>query len=106
VWVLGLRIDPLRLLVRNTRGFTGGWTMGPSAAWFYEGQLHLYRNWNWNLGGIARNLLLGGKVGFWGMENPQRGPGWGSGRAGDKCACRVENTCLCIQNYFCAVSVY
>jgi len=28
-----------RTLVRNTRGFTGGWTMGPSAAWFYEGQL-------------------------------------------------------------------
>jgi len=31
-------------LVRNTRGFTGGWTMGPSAAWFYEGQLCLHRN--------------------------------------------------------------
>jgi len=31
--------------VRNTRGFTGGWTMGPSAAWFYEGQLRLHRNW-------------------------------------------------------------
>jgi len=24
-------------LVRNTKGFTGGWTMGPSAAWFYKG---------------------------------------------------------------------
>jgi len=35
-------------LVRNTRGFSGGWTMGPSAAWFYEGQLRLHRNWNWN----------------------------------------------------------
>jgi len=35
-------------VVRNTRGFTGGWTMGPSAAWFYEGQLRLHRNWNWN----------------------------------------------------------
>jgi len=22
--------------------------MGPSAAWFYEGQLRLHRNWNWN----------------------------------------------------------
>jgi len=21
--------------------------MGPSAAWFYEGQLRLHRNWNW-----------------------------------------------------------
>jgi len=31
-------------LVRNTMGFTGGWTMGPSAAWFYEGQLHLHQN--------------------------------------------------------------
>jgi len=27
-------------------GYTGGWTMGPPAAWFYEGQLHLHRNWN------------------------------------------------------------
>jgi len=33
-------------LVRNTRGFTGGWTMGPSAAWFYEGQLRLHQNNN------------------------------------------------------------
>jgi len=32
-------------LVRNTRGFTGGWTMGPSVAWFYEGQLRPHRNW-------------------------------------------------------------
>jgi len=32
------------ILVRNTRGFTGKWTMGPSAAWFYEGQLRLHRN--------------------------------------------------------------
>jgi len=32
-------------LIRNIRGFTGGWTMGPSAAWFYEGQLRLH--WNW-----------------------------------------------------------
>jgi len=30
--------------IRNTRGFTGGWTMGPSMAWFYEGQLRLHRN--------------------------------------------------------------
>jgi len=35
------------ILVRNTRGFTGGWTMDPSVAWFYEGQLCLHRNWNW-----------------------------------------------------------
>jgi len=25
-------------MIRNTRGSTGGWTMGPSAAWFYEDQ--------------------------------------------------------------------
>jgi len=22
--------------------------MGPSMAWFYEGQLRLHQNWNWN----------------------------------------------------------
>jgi len=26
-------------------GFTRGWTMGPSASWFYEGQLRPHRNW-------------------------------------------------------------
>jgi len=26
-------------------GFTQGWTMGPSAAWFFKGQLRPHRNW-------------------------------------------------------------
>jgi len=48
-------------LVRNTRGFTRGWTMGPgpSAAWFYEGQLRLHQNWNYRLKPIfGRNSLI------------------------------------------------
>jgi len=43
-------------LVRNTRGFTGGWTMGPSAAWFFEGQLRIHRNWNWLIPQRPSNL--------------------------------------------------
>jgi len=27
--------------------------MGPSAAWFYEGQLRLHRNWNWKSAGVC-----------------------------------------------------
>jgi len=33
------------IMVRNTRGFIGKWTMDPSVAWFYKGQLCLHRNW-------------------------------------------------------------
>jgi len=31
--------------------------MGPSAAWFYEGQLRLHQNWNWN-GQYVSDILL------------------------------------------------
>jgi len=42
-------------LVSNTRGFTRGWTMGTSTAWFYERQLRLHRNWKrW----LSLNSLL------------------------------------------------
>jgi len=28
---------------------------GPSAAWFYEGQLRFHRNWNWNSKTVIEN---------------------------------------------------
>jgi len=33
---------------KKYQGLYWGWTMGPSAAWFYEGQLRPHRNWNWS----------------------------------------------------------
>jgi len=42
--------------VRNTRSSTGGWTMGPSVASFYEDQLHLHRNNNNNSYEVHKSL--------------------------------------------------
>jgi len=47
------------ILVSNTRGFTGGWTMGPSAAGFYEGQLRLHPNWKLETGNADNSALTG-----------------------------------------------